>query len=81
MPVAHSPTLTSRNSGAPLRSTQFHKAADLFRLDVDLIFYDTTTAYFEIDEPDEESILVRQCSTVSGAFPDEATRAVALIVA
>jgi len=24
-----------------------------FRLDVDLIFYDTTTAYFEIDEPDE----------------------------
>jgi hypothetical protein len=29
----------------------FLKAADLFRLDVDLIFYDTTTAYFEIDEP------------------------------
>jgi len=32
----------------------FLRAADLFRLDVDLIFYDTTTAYFEIDEPDEE---------------------------
>ena len=31
----------------------FLKTADLFRLDVDLIFYDTTTAYFEIDEPDE----------------------------
>src|SRR4051795_7418597 len=31
----------------------FLRAADLFRLDVDLIFYDTTTAYFEIDEPDE----------------------------
>jgi Transposase DDE domain len=31
----------------------FLHAADLFRLDVDLIFYDTTTAYFEIDEPDE----------------------------
>src|ERR1700693_961753 len=28
----------------------FLKTADLFRLDVDLIFYDTTTAYFEIDE-------------------------------
>ena len=29
-------------------------AADLFHLDVDLIFDDTTTAYFEIeDEPDE----------------------------
>jgi len=32
----------------------FLKAADLFRLDVDLIFYDTTTAYFEIDDPDED---------------------------
>jgi hypothetical protein len=32
----------------------FFKTADLFRLDVDLIFYDTTTAYFEIDEPDED---------------------------
>src|SRR3954468_5593960 len=32
----------------------FLRAADLFRLDVDLIFYDTTTAHFEIDEPDEE---------------------------
>jgi hypothetical protein len=31
----------------------FLRAADLFGLDVDLIFYDTTTAYFEIDEPDE----------------------------
>ena len=30
----------------------FLRAADLLRLDVDLIFYDTTTAYFEIDEPD-----------------------------
>src|SRR6202789_3637452 len=32
----------------------FLKTADLFSLDVDLIFYDTTTAYFEIDEPDED---------------------------
>ena len=31
----------------------FLRAADLFRLDVDLIFYDTTTAYFEIDAADE----------------------------
>jgi hypothetical protein len=35
----------------------FLRAADLFRLDVDLIFYDTTTAYFEIDEPDEHGEL------------------------
>jgi Transposase DDE domain len=32
----------------------FLQAADLFRLDVDLIFYDTTTAYFEIDAADDE---------------------------
>jgi Transposase DDE domain len=33
----------------------FLQAADLFRLDVDLIFYDTTTAYFEIDTADDEA--------------------------
>lgn len=31
----------------------FLRAADLLRLDVDLIFSDTTTACFAIDEPDE----------------------------
>jgi hypothetical protein len=31
----------------------FLRAADLFRLDVDLIFYDTTTASFETDATDE----------------------------
>jgi hypothetical protein len=31
----------------------FLRAADQLRLDVDLIFYDTTTGYFEIDEADE----------------------------
>lgn len=30
----------------------FFRVADLFSLDVDLIFYDTTTAYFETDEED-----------------------------
>jgi hypothetical protein len=32
----------------------FLRAADLFRLDVDLIFYDTTTADFETDVTDED---------------------------
>jgi transposase len=35
----------------------FLRSADLLRLDVDLIFYDTTTAYFEIDEPDAHAEL------------------------
>jgi hypothetical protein len=35
-----------------IERTVFLRSADLLRLDVDLIFYDTTTAHFEIDEPD-----------------------------
>src|SRR4051794_17469892 len=35
----------------------FLRAADLVRLDVDLIFYDTTTAYFETDATDEQEQL------------------------
>lgn len=35
----------------------FLRAADLFRLEVDLIFYDTTTAYFETDVTDEDQQL------------------------
>jgi hypothetical protein len=31
----------------------FLRTADLFKLDVDLIFYDTTTAWFAIDQEDE----------------------------
>jgi hypothetical protein len=30
----------------------FFRTADLFRADVDLIFWDTTTVYFEVDEED-----------------------------
>src|SRR6201984_269633 len=39
----------------------FLRSADLLRLDVDLIFYDTTTAYFEIDEPDAHAELWGGC--------------------
>src|SRR6201992_1048198 len=35
----------------------FLRTADLFRLDVDLIFYETTTAYFETDATDEQEQL------------------------
>ena len=38
----------------------FLKTADLFKLDVDLIFYDTTTAWFAIDEEDEAGGLRRR---------------------
>jgi hypothetical protein len=30
----------------------FWRAVDLFQLDVDLVFYDGTTAWFECDEED-----------------------------
>ena len=32
----------------------FDRTADLFNTDVDVIFYDTTSAYFEMDEEDGE---------------------------
>ena len=32
----------------------FLRTADLFKLDVDLIFYDTTTAWFAVDDEDED---------------------------
>jgi DDE family transposase len=31
----------------------YHQVADLLNLEVDLLFFDTTSTYFEIDEPDE----------------------------
>src|SRR5690349_1273110 len=34
----------------------FLRSADLLRLDLDLIFYDTTTAYFEIDEAEDVAL-------------------------
>src|SRR5919198_2740942 len=31
----------------------FHQVANLLNLEVDLLFFDTTSTYFEVDEPDE----------------------------
>src|SRR5689334_7030074 len=38
--------------GAAIEQAVFWRAADLFKLDVDLVFYDGTTAWFETDEED-----------------------------
>jgi transposase len=38
-----------------LEQELFFRTADLFNADVDLIFWDTTTLYFEIDDEDEAS--------------------------
>lgn len=38
---------------AEIEKTVFYKTADLFNLDVDLIFYDTTTASFHVDQEDD----------------------------
>ena len=38
----------------------FFRMADLFNLDVDLIFYDTTSLHFEIDEEDEDGPVARK---------------------
>jgi len=39
----------------PLKAMEceiFFRTADLFRADVDLIFWDTTSVYFEVDDED-----------------------------
>src|SRR3954470_3110067 len=38
--------------GAAIEQAVFWRAVDLFKLDVDLVFYDATTAWFECDEED-----------------------------
>src|SRR4051812_20258791 len=38
--------------GDAVEQAVFWRAADLFKLDVDLVFYDATTAWFECDEED-----------------------------
>jgi len=38
--------------GAAIERAVFWRAADLFKLDVDLVFHDATTAWFETDEED-----------------------------
>jgi transposase len=40
---------------AKIEDAVFFRTANLFNLVVDLIFYDTTTASFSIDEPDEDT--------------------------
>jgi transposase len=37
-----------------LEQELFYRTADLFNADVDLVFWDTTTLYFEIDDEDED---------------------------
>jgi hypothetical protein len=36
-----------------LEQAVFHQVANLLNLEVDLLFFDTTSTYFELDEPDE----------------------------
>ena len=64
-----------------LEKTIFFKIADLFNVDVELIFYDTTSVHFEVDDEDEEDggegLRQRGHSKVNGApraaFPSPAS--------
>ena len=37
----------------PIEREIFHRVADLLNLDVEVLFYDTTSLHFEIDQPDQ----------------------------
>jgi transposase len=49
----------------------YFKMADLMNADVDLIFYDTTSLHFEIDEEDEDEIV---CQKLSRAYEPQRKR-------
>ena len=38
----------------PMEKEVFHQVANRLNLEVDLLFFDTTSTYFELDEEDEE---------------------------
>jgi len=44
-----------------LQRAAFYSTADLFNLEVDLLLYDTTSSYFEMEDDDEERIEREQC--------------------
>ena len=46
-------------AGPEIQQTVFFSVANLFNLDVDLIFLDTTTTYFEIEGEDEDGLRKR----------------------
>jgi transposase len=45
-----------RAQAAQIEEAVFFRTADLFKLEVDLLFYDTTTCTFAIDEDDEDDL-------------------------
>ena len=45
---------------ADIEEELYHHLANLLNLDVELVFYDTTSLHFEIDDPDEEGERLRQ---------------------
>jgi transposase len=50
-----SPQCGCRRGGDAIEEEVFWNSADLFKLDVDLVFYDATTAWFETDDEDVAS--------------------------
>lgn len=61
-----------------VEKTIFFKTANLFNLDVDLIFYDTTTASFSIDYEDEEEVLRKRGKAKEGGWAPQVVVALAV---
>ena len=63
-----------------LEEAVFFRVADLLSLDVDLLFYDTTSVYFEIDEEDPEGEGLRKRGHSKDHRPDAPQIVVGLAV-
>jgi len=57
-------------AGEPLQRAIYFSVADVLQLEVDLLFLDTTTTYFEVDEPEGEEGLRRRSARSTDHRPD-----------
>ena len=57
-----------------MQEAVFFGVADLFNLEVDLLFFDITSTYFEIEDEDEEGDSIRRRPCAASATPRTAAQ-------
>jgi len=67
-------------AGEALQKAIYWSVADILQLEVDLLFLDTTTTYFEVDEPDDEQGLRHYSQRSTDHRPDRPQIVIGLAV-
>src|SRR5690606_1639123 len=66
--------------GEEIQKTVFFSASSLLNLEVDLLFFDTTSTYFEIEEADEDGEETRRYGKSKDHRPDQPQVVIGLAV-